>query len=107
MESIGSRLLRSFSPTKDSRAIISEKEIGKKPTIINKKGLIRSTKMGLVYCETQLVAQREVKSIRKGKMTVSTMIGVTIRQSRKLSRSSRRVIIRAVPRLLRSWRGIA
>ena len=40
--SSGSRLRRSFSPTNVSSAITSEIEIGKNPTIISRKGIVRS-----------------------------------------------------------------
>jgi hypothetical protein len=42
----GSRLLRSFSPTNVSSATTSEKEMGKKPTTINRKGSSRSPMIG-------------------------------------------------------------
>jgi hypothetical protein len=102
IDSSGSRLLRSFSPTNVSSAMMSEKEMGKKPTIISKKGLSRSAMMAFwpPYCRAKLRTVVAVKSIKKGKIIVRMRMGMVTRQSRRLSRSSRRVMMSAVLKLL-------
>ncbi len=89
-------LWRSFSPTKLSRAITSETEIGKKPTTINKKGIKRSATIGASYFWTKFTAWRAVKFISDGKTSVNVTTGKMMRQSRSWSRTSRRVMTSAI-----------
>ncbi len=97
MERRGSMLRRSRSPTKLSSAMTSEKEMGKKPTIIREKGTSLPM-MTLAFWSTPqmtatFAASSEVTVISSGKISVSKTMGVTMRQSRRLSRTSRRVMI--------------
>jgi hypothetical protein len=94
--SSGSRLFRSFSPTKVSRAMTSEKDIGKKPTIRSMKGTMRSLTTAAPNCSVNRNNTRAVKVARAGKTSVRMTIGKMMRQSRKESRTSRRVTSRAI-----------
>ena len=100
LDSNGSMLPRSFSPTKLSSAITKEIEIGKKPTTISKKGISRSPMISAPKRPTKLIARVAVKFIIAGKIKVNTAIGAMMRQSRNWSRTSRRVIVKA-------WRTLA
>ena len=82
-------LRRSVSPAKLSSAITSETVMGKKPTIISRKGMKRSAITLAPYWRTKPTTWPAVKFIRAGKNKVSTTTGKTIRQSRSWSRTSR------------------
>ncbi len=69
----------------------SENEIGKKPTIINKNGINRSAISGVPKRLTKFCAAPAVTVMMMGKTSVSSVIGTTMRQSRNVSRNSRRV----------------
>jgi hypothetical protein len=76
----------------------SEMEIGKKPTTISKKGIRRGPMGEAPYFSTKPVLTLAVKFISQGKIRVNITMGQTIRQSRRLSRNSRLVTIKAMAR---------
>ena len=71
----------------------SENDIGKKPTINMRNGINRSAISGVPKRLTKFCATPAVHVIKTGKNSVNNTIGVIMRQSRNVSRSSRRTII--------------
>ena len=94
MANSDSRLLRSRSPTNDSRAVISEKLAGTKPTSSAAKGSSRVARS--LLSTATLITWRAATTSSCGSRKVSSAIGSTIRQSLSVSRTSRRVIVEIV-----------
>src|SRR5690606_616222 len=76
--------------------------IGKKPTTINRNGIMRSPINCAPNPSTNPANCEATNCASAGNTKVSTTIGAMIRQSRKLSRTSRRVTIRALLNVCRN-----